>query len=333
MLIFLQNEKKIAGFALFFIFFISCVVRAQASDMVVVDTNADKPYPFDILKINTWQNLEKGLQFIRISETILTERGEENNQKIPFSLNFDVLKFDPEFFDFSVYGAITDKTESKALLGWLHEHDLQAVINASMYLMDNKTSIGYLRKGSDYANKHKGKSLGAFFVSSPYEEFRGQIPSCAILYENDPDLNLFFSANEKDQSLENALKKYSVVVQNFKLVDLPKKQSVWKGQRRHAIAAMAQDTENNILLMYASKPLTIQEFRTVLQNNPHLKIKRAMYTEGGVEAGMAYRGKHVYLWQHEENIMLFLKGTVKLPNVIGIKRKPAQSPYLKREQE
>jgi hypothetical protein len=325
MLYFLKKMKKIVVFACFFTFFIFffCLVRAQGADIVVVDTAADKPYPFDILKINTWQSFEKGLQFIRIEETILTDRGEENNQKVPLTLNFDVLKFDPAFFDFSVYGVMTDKTESKVLSDWIRNYDLQAVINASMYLMDNKTSIGYLRKGSAYVNKHRGKSLGAFFVSHPYEEYQGQIPSCAILYENDPDLHMFFSAEETKQTLENVLKKYSVVVQNFKLVDLPAGKSEWKGQRRHAIAAVAQDRENNILLMYASKPLTIQEFRTVLQNNPLLKIKRAMYTEGGVEAGMAYKGKHLYLWQHEENIMLFLKGSVKLPNVIGITRKHA----------
>lgn len=323
MLYFLQNKKKNVIFALFFIFFILFPFSASAKspEIVVVDTKADKSYPFDILEINKWQKLEKGVQFIRIAETIMEESEEENSRKVPFDLNFDVLKFDPAFFDFSVYGAMTDNTESKILLDWLGEYDLQAVINASMYLTDNKTSTGYLRKGKVYSNKHKGKSLGAFFVSHPYARYQGQIPSCAIIYENDPELDVFFLTSEKERTVENALKKYSVVIQNFKLVDLPASKSVWKGQRRHAIAAVAQDTENKILLMYASKPLTIQEFRTVLQNNPLLKIKRAMYTEGGVEAGMAYRGKRIFLWQHEENIMLFLKGNINIPNVIGVKRK------------
>ena len=260
MLYFLQNKKKNVIFALFFIFFILFPFSASAKspEIVVVDTKADKSYPFDILEINKWQKLEKGVQFIRIAETIMEESEEENSRKVPFDLNFDVLKFDPAFFDFSVYGAMTDNR---------------------------------------------------------------QIPSCAIIYENDPELDVFFLTNEKERTVENALKKYSVVIQNFKLVDLPASKSVWKGQRRHAIAAVAQDTENKILLMYASKPLTIQEFRTVLQDNPLLKIKRAMYTEGGVEAGMAYRDKRIFLWQHEENIMLFLKGTINIPNVIGIKRK------------
>ncbi len=134
-------------------------------------------------------------------------------------------------------------------------------------------------------------------------------------------MDVYFSQTEKERTLENALKKYSVVVQNFKLVDLPDNQSEWKAQRRHSIAAVAQDEDNEILLMYASKPLTVQEFRTVLHKNGPLRIKRAMYAEGGAEASMAYRKKTVFLWQHEENIMLFLKGTVKLPNIIGIKRK------------
>lgn len=324
MLYFLQNEKKTAAFVIFFVFFIFSFfpVRAQGSDIVVVDTNAKKAYPFDILKINKWQKVEKGVQFIRIAETIMEENDDENTPAEPFSLNFDVLKFNPAFFDFSVYGAVTDQTESKVLQDWLREYNLQAIINASMFLTDKTTSIGYLRKGVQYNNKHKGKSLGAFFVSHPYARYEGQIPPCAIIYDNDPDLDVFFLPNERERTVDNALKKYSVVVQNFKLVDLPASKSVWKGQRRHAIAAVAQDTDNQILLMYASKPLTIQEFRTVLQNNPLLKIKRAMYTEGGVEAGMAYGGKQLFLWQHEENIMLFLKGAVKIPNVIGVKRKP-----------
>lgn len=320
---FLQNKKKSVVFLLFFIFF-PWFLYAQNTDAVIVDTNAQKSYPFDILKINTWQNLEKGVQFIRITETIMTDRGEDGNQKMPLALNFDVLKFDPAFFDFSVYGAITDQTESKALLVWLREYKLQAVINASMYLKDSTTSTGYLRKDAVHNNSHIGKSLGAFFVAKPYEAYRGKIPACAILYDDEPDLGQFFSKNENGQSVENVLKKYQVVVQNFKLVDLPDTQSTWKGQRRHAIAAIAQDTENKILLMYASKPCTIQEFRTVLQNNPLLKIKRAMYTEGGIEAGMAYQHEShepAFLWQHEENIMLFLKGNVSLPNVIGVKRK------------
>lgn len=323
MLYSLQNKKKNAVFALFFIFSLlfPFLVYAKAPEVVVVGTKKDASCPFDISKINKWQKLEKGLQFIRISAKITEKDGEENSRQMPFDLNFDVLKFDTAFFDFSVYGAMTDKTESKVLLDWLREYRLQAVINASMYLTDNKTSTGYLRKGKIYSNKHKGKSLGAFFVSHPYARYEGQIPSCSIIYENDPELDAFFLTNEKERTVENALKKYSVVVQNFKLVDLPASKSVWKGQRRHAIAAVAQDTENNILLMYASKPLTIQEFRTVLQNNPLLKIKRAMYTEGGVEAGMAYRGRSIFLWQHEENIMFFLKGNINIPNVIGIKRK------------
>lgn len=317
---FLQNRKKIVIFIFFFIFF-PCFIYAQTPDVVIVNTNVDKSYPFDILKINMWQNVEKGVQFIRITETIMTDRGEEGNQKMPLAINFDVLKFDPAFFDFSVYGAITDTTESKALLAWLREYKLQAIINASMYLKDCKTSTGYLRKGDIHNNKHVGKSLGAFFVAKPYKKYQEKIPACAIVYDDEPDLGQFFAKNEEAQTVENVLKKYQVVVQNFKLVDLPENQSVWKGQRRHAIAAIAQDTENKILLMYASKPLTIQEFRIVLQNNPLLKIKRAMYTEGGVEASMAYKKEQIFLWQHEENIMLFLKGNVKLPNVIGIKRK------------
>lgn len=147
MVIFFQKAIKFVVLPLFlaFVAFLG-EVRAKPPDVVVVDKDTDKPYPFDILKANTWQPVEKGLQFLRMSETVMRDRGEGENQKLPVTVDFDILKFDPAYFDFSVYGAVTDKTESKALLVWLQQYDLTAVINSSMYLTDGKTSIGYLRK-------------------------------------------------------------------------------------------------------------------------------------------------------------------------------------------
>ena len=46
-----------------------------------------------------------------------------------------------------------------------------------------------------------------------------------------------------------------------------------------------------------------------------------MYLEGGTEASMLYQGKNTFLWQVNDNIKLFLKGVILLPNVIGIKKK------------
>lgn len=309
---------------IFFVLFLTSVAGnffyAQAK-VVVIDKSPENEYPFDVLKVNVWQELEEGVSFVRIAQTILVDREEENNQKLPVTVNFDVLKFEAGRFDFSVYGAVTDNTESKPLLSWLKDFGLKAVINASMYLPDNKTSIGYLKKGNIYNNRHIGKKLGAFFVSEPYEEFRGKIPDCAIFYMQDAQLDEFFSPSEKERSIKKLLEKYRVAVQNFRIYDPENSGIRWKGQRRHTIAAVAQDKENNILLMYASKELTVQEFRTILQKNPLLRIKRAMYAEGGTEASMAYGTDPVFLWQHQDNIMLFLKGVVRLPNVIGIKKR------------
>ena len=139
MVLFFQKAIKFVVLPLFlaFVAFLG-EVRAKPPDVVVVDKDTDKPYPFDILKANTWQPVEKGLQFLRMSETVMRDRGEGENQKLPVTVDFDILKFDPAYFDFSVYGAVTDKTESKALLAWLQQYDLTAVINSSMYLTDGK---------------------------------------------------------------------------------------------------------------------------------------------------------------------------------------------------
>lgn len=308
-------------FLLVFGFFCLCGYGTAYAEIAAVGDENGGSFPFDLLKVNVWQDVEKGVQFLRLSQTIMVDRGDGANQKLPLSVQFDVLKFDPEFFSFSVYSASIDNTEKKSLQEWTGEYGLKAGINASMYLPDEKTSIGYLRKDTRINNRHKGKKLGAYFVSEPYGKYRGTIPECAILYTDDPDLPKFFQKNEPDKTLENALKKYKIVVQNFRIYELEEKQSSWKGQRRHSIAAIAQDRAGRILLMYASNPITVEEFRTILQNNSLLNIKRAMYVEGGSEACMAYRKDTLFLWQHNDNIMFLLKGIIRLPNIIGVKKR------------
>lgn len=302
-------------------FLFSGDIFSVQAKIIAVDGREEKSFPFDTLKSNVWQDLEKGVQFMRVTETVMTDRQDGANQKLPVTVCFDILKFDPEYFAFAVYSASIDNTVSKPLLAWIEEYGLKAAINASMYLPDEKTSIGYLKKGNKFNNKRRGQKLGAYFVSMPLAQYKGKIPEAAIIYADDPDLSRYFLKGEKEHTLAGALKKYNVVVQNFRIFDLEENSSDWKNKRRHAIAAVGEDKDGRILLMYASNPMTIGEFRTILQKNPLLKIKRAMYTEGGSEAGMAYRNTSLFLWQYEDNIIFFLKGIIKLPNVIGVKKR------------
>lgn len=303
-------------FLFFSIIFEYPIVNAQD----LQNKNSDNAkFPFDEFLLNSWQEVEKGVSFIRISETIMVER--ENEAKLPITVSFDVLKFDPTYCNFSVYGATIDNTKLRSLVGWLKDYQLLAAINASMYLPDKISSIGYLKKNNKFSNAHIGKKLGAFFVANPYEKYKGKIPEVAILYTNDPQFSKFIAKEEK-QDLSTILDKYQVVVQNFQLLELTNKDNkLWEGQRRHSIASLGEDSQGKILLMYASIPTTINDFITVLRKNSQLNIKRAMYLEGGTEAAMLYQGKKAFLWQVNDNIKLFLKGVILLPNVIGIKKK------------
>lgn len=318
-----MNKKSYSIYIIYsmFIFilsFVFIIFPVKASSYKDSDTKKIE-FPFDELLINTWQEVEKGLSFNRISETIMIER--ENNAKLPVNISFDVLRFDPDFFEFSVYGVTIDKTVKRSLYGWLRDYNLLAVINASMYLPDNISSIGYLKKKNKYSNSHIGKNLGAFFLANPYEKYKGKIPNVAIIYSNEPHFSRFIQSNEK-QKITTVLDKYQVVVQNFQLLELTNNDNhVWSGQRRHSIASLGEDAQGRILLMYASNPITINEFILALRKSKQLNIKRAMYLEGGTEAAMLYQGQKTFLWQVNDNIKLFLKGIILLPNVIGIKRK------------
>ena len=262
-----MNRKRylifLISFSFFFFFsFFAEIVAANAKN-VLKEEKKDSIFPFDELLLNTWQEVEKGLSFNRISETIIVSR--DNDGKLPVTITFDVLKFDPKYFEFSVYGVAIDNTVKRSIYGWLQDYHLLAVINASMYLPDKISSIGYLKKDKKYSNAHIGKKLGAFFVANPYDKFKGKIPEVAIIYSNDPQFSRFITKNEK-RDIITVLNKYQVVVQNFQLLELTNKNNkLWEGQRRHAIASLGEDSQGKILLMYASIPITINDFVTVLE--------------------------------------------------------------------
>ena len=243
----------------------------------------------------TWQTAHKGLEYGLIQA--------ENSV-----LRVITIRINPDYYDFSLYMA-SEQGASLSLEDWAKQKQLLVAINASMYLPDKKTSIGYMRSPVHTNNPHIGKGLGAFFVASPQPE-ADDLPRADILEKTHPDL-------------QTRLARYGICVQNYRLIDATGS-ILWKEKPEfHSITAIGKDSGGNILFFMARTPTTVAAFARTLQNAlPDLGS--VMYAEGGSKAAMYLNtpGKDLFWHGLHDPWAIFAPEDKLLPNVLGVKARP-----------
>jgi uncharacterized protein YigE (DUF2233 family) len=243
-----------------------------------------------------WQELEEGLQFAGFASS-----------QVENAPGIDIVRIDPARFSFSLHCAGADGSEPHPLAAWAERQDLVLAINASMYLPDKVTSTGYLRYGAHVNNSRIHGKFGAFFVAEPDAP---ELPRAAILdRERDP--------------WEARLSRYSLVVQNYRLIDTDGKALWLPGGPEHTIAAVGQDKQGHILFIHSRVPMTGEAFAAALLRMP-LALRSLMYVEGGSQAAMLVRCATLRRVWFGRNSMAFLTppevGSA-LPNIIGVRRR------------
>ncbi len=213
------------------------------------------------------------------------------------------VRMDPEKIRFSLHLSSESGAQPVSLGDRMERSSLSAAINASMYLPDHRTSIGYLRNGAHENNPRVAAKLGAFFVAEPREP---GLPRAALL-------------DKETDDYQALLPKYSIVIQNFRLFS-PKKNILWPkvGSNAHSIATVAQDENGFILFLHCGNPLTIYEFTEALLSLP-LRLKAAMYVEGGSDAQLSLReGSKLRTWTGRNSILPSTDTSqMPLPNILG----------------
>ncbi len=219
-----------------------------------------------------------------------------------------ILRIDPKLWRFSLHMASREGA-ALSLGDWAARRGLEAGINASMYLPDNKTSTGYMRGDGHVNNPHVGGRLGAFFAAEPAADAPAGLPEAAIYERENP-------------SLQSLLASYTVVVQNYRLIDGEGKILWNSGGPLHSIAAVAADTAGRILFILVAKPMPAADFAVLLQGCG-LSLKAVMYVEGGAQAGIFLRehgpNAPVTVWKGRQSL-LNIEGNpaAPLPNIIGV---------------
>lgn len=287
---------------------------------------------------DVWKNVETGLQMATFSVTPSEGAEETNQQENPLT----ILRIDPNQFEF-VALSTTEDGRILTPAQWAAIYKLTAVINASMYLPDQRTSTGYLRNGSHLNNDYINKRFGSFFVAYPVLPDSAPAPTSATdnnatqtAAENAtlstvvnathtlpavfPDVSIL---DKQADDWENMIGRYKIVIQNFRMINASRI-PLWTDEgAAFSIAAVAMDTSGNILFIHCRTPLTVRQLTEILLALP-LDISRSMYVEGGPQASLHIRSgdmRQTWSGKYSGDFWSGAHMEWQIPNILGIRRK------------
>jgi hypothetical protein len=204
----------------------------------------------------------------------------------------------------------------KTAAQWAKDNELVVVTNLGMYQQDHRTHVGYARIG---ARVNSGRWVSSYLSVLTFGGWRCRSkPQSAV--------GIVDLKQGGRLAYEHC---HAAVVQNLRLIaasnDGRKGRSVWspKRSRRWSEAALAQDRQGRLLMLFCRTPLSMAQFNRLVLRLP-LGIVRAMHLEGGPEASLSIHGGGVHLdlagsfetgfWPRDDNHVQW-----PLPNVLGVR--------------
>jgi len=221
-----------------------------------------------------------------------------------------ILKIDPEVYAFRLLSISEHSGRRRTARQWADDFGLLAVINASMYQEDDKTSTGYMKNFGHVNNGQINARYGAFMAFHPNHP---KIPRVQII-------------DRYHQSWKKIIRQYDTVIQNYRMISL-KGENLWKPSHKiYSAASVGMDNEGHVLFIHSRSPFSVYDLNQILLGLP-IAIKNAMYVEGGPEATLYLNvGNKARAWvgnyeidatEHDPS-----RWGSEIPNVIGIvKRK------------
>ncbi|MFV0421666.1 hypothetical protein [Oleidesulfovibrio sp.] len=128
--------------------------------------NATQPAEREVAPTLQWQPVEQGLHLAEAKIPSGTGSG-----------SVALLRIDPTRYALGLYSVTEYGCPALTPSEWARQHGLTAVINASMFLPDGKTSTGYMRNGTIANNRRINKRFGSFLVYGPLDIPKPQKPS------------------------------------------------------------------------------------------------------------------------------------------------------------
>lgn len=253
--------------------------------------------------IGTWNQLDKGIWY---AEYKAIRTSNISDSKI------SIIKIDPSNYNFELKIAAQTDSIFRTLPEWCEKESYIFGINAGMYSLANRLkATGFMRNG-DYINNPVFKD--AFNALLAFNPKSSSLPKIIII-----DL-----INEKYEDYKS---EYQCYVQSIRLIDNTGKAIYWseKSKLSCSMTLLAIDKKGNILFLFTRSPYKPNEMIDFMLLSD-LKIKTAMYLEGGPEASFYINlsdtafgkfGSYVSQTYPTDKNSEFRK----MPNIIGVKQK------------
>ena len=278
-------------------FYFSLVLLAALTAFAEADEPAKK---------TGWRPLDKGLELGTFRSPVPSEVGD--------SL-ITVLRINPKHYRLRLLNTSAIPNGSPITpKQWCQQNKLTAVINASMYQTDYKTSVSLMRKKGHINNPRLSKDMTIL----AFDRLENDVSEVKMI-------------DRQCEDFEFWQKKYATLVQSIRMISCTGK-NVWKQQpQRWSTSAIGMDAKNNVLFIHVRSLYSTHDLINILKVLP-LNISRAMYTEGGPQAQLYIsvpNQEFEFVGSYEVGSSDANKGSLSwpLPNVIGIsKRHPKADP-------
>jgi hypothetical protein len=184
-----------------------------------------------------------------------------------------VVRIDPDIFELRLLNASApDQGAPHSARAWADRVGASAVINASMYQQDYRTSVSLMRTRAHVNQGHLSRDRAAL----AFDRLDRALPPVQLVDRDCEDL-------------EGATKRYGTVIQSIRLLSCDGK-NVWApSERRFSVAAVGIDGRGRVLFVHARSAWPVHDLVDALVALP-LDLRRAMYVEGGPEAQLFARG-------------------------------------------
>jgi len=250
-----------------------------------------------------WKQIDEGLYYGDFLAPIKSNIGDSK---------IFIVRIDPKIYNFRLLSTseLTPGSLSLTVKEWSDRYKLIATTNAGMFQADLKSNVGYMKNFAHMNNPRVHKTYASVFAFNPKKE---DVPSAMI-----------FDADVKD--MKEIIAGYNTVIQNLRLIKRPGSIRWAQQDKRWSEAALGQDQDGNILLIFSGSPYTMHELSRILLSLP-IKLECAMHLEGGPAASLYLRHNNfevVRVGRHE--LASIVVGDMNseflpIPNVIGITKK------------
>lgn len=246
----------------------------------------------------TWEVLEPGLELGNAHAPIRAETGDSRIR---------ILRIDPARFELQLLNrsALPDGPPLTPK-EWSRRHGLVAVINASLYQTDHRTSVSLMRSRTHTNNPRLSKHNAVLL----FDRLDTDVPPVQIVDRTCRDL----------AALQGH---YGAMVQSIRMVSCTGA-NVWSQQpNKWSTAAVGIDQHGRVLFIHVRSPFSTHDLIDGLLTLP-LDLREAMYVEGGPEAQLYVNagGRELELvGSHGSNFAGIENNyALPIPNALGVRR-------------